>query len=49
VFRFRHAAGIERQQIKWFAYAAALLGAELAVSLIIDDLLSLDPPLPYMV
>jgi hypothetical protein len=39
---------MERQQIKWFAYAAALFGVTLAVSLIIEDLLGLNPPLPDM-
>ena len=48
VFRYRRAAGVERQQIKWFAYAAALFGVTLAVSLIIEDLLGLNPPLPDM-
>jgi MFS family permease len=40
VFRYRRAAGVERQQIKWFAYAAVLFG-----SLIPLDLLGLDEPL----
>ena len=37
VFRFRRAAGVERQQLKWFALAAALNGG-----LILADLLRLD-------
>jgi hypothetical protein len=40
VFRYRRAAGEERQQIKWFAYAAVVFG-----SLILLDLLGLDEPL----
>jgi MFS family permease len=40
VFRYRRASGVERQQIKWFAYAAVLFG-----SLIPLDLLGLDEPL----
>jgi hypothetical protein len=31
VFRYRHATGIQRQQIKWFAYAAALNGFLVAI------------------
>jgi hypothetical protein len=31
VVRFRRARGIERQQLKWFAYAAALIGAALFI------------------
>ena len=31
VFRYRRAGGIERQQLKWFAYAAVLLVAEISV------------------
>jgi len=32
VFRFRRAGGVERQQIKWFAYAAVLFGGSLVFS-----------------
>jgi hypothetical protein len=32
VFRYRRAGGIERQQIKWFAYAAVLFGGSLVFS-----------------
>jgi hypothetical protein len=32
VFRYRHAGGVERQQIKWFAYAAVLFGGSLVFS-----------------
>ncbi len=32
VFRFRRAGGVERQQIKWFAYAAVLFGTSLVFS-----------------
>jgi hypothetical protein len=31
VFRYRRASGIQRQQIKWFAYAAALNGSLVAI------------------
>jgi hypothetical protein len=31
VFRYRRASGIQRQQIKWFAYAAALNGSLIAM------------------
>ncbi len=31
VFRYRRAAGVERQQLKWFAYAAVLLVAEWSI------------------
>ncbi|MDQ4127060.1 MAG: hypothetical protein M3151_03770 [Actinomycetota bacterium] len=40
VVRYRRASGVERQQIKWFAYAAILFG-----SLIPLDLLGIDEPL----
>jgi hypothetical protein len=38
VFRFRRAAGVERQQLKWFAYVAALLGGSVVLSFILPDL-----------
>jgi hypothetical protein len=44
VFRYRRAAGVERQQIKWFAYAAVVFAA-----LIPLDLLGLDEPLDDVV
>jgi hypothetical protein len=40
VFRFRRTTGIERQQIKWFAYAAVVLGG----SVIFSGLLGFDLP-----
>jgi hypothetical protein len=40
VFRFRRAAGVERQQLKWFAYAAALLGGAVVLGFVLPDLLS---------
>ncbi len=40
VFRFRRAAGVERQQIKWFAYAAALFGGYLALNFFVSGLLN---------
>jgi hypothetical protein len=40
VVRFRRSRGVERQQIKWFAYAAVVYAA-----LIPLDLLGLDEPL----
>jgi hypothetical protein len=40
VFRYRRAVGVERQQIKWFAFAAALMGSLIAADLLgLDDLL----------
>ena len=36
VIRFRRASGVERQQLKWFAYAAALVAAFLGMSPIFD-------------
>jgi hypothetical protein len=41
VFRFRRAVGVERQQLKWFAYAAALLGGDAVLSSILPDLTEL--------
>jgi hypothetical protein len=32
VFRYRRAGGVERQQLKWFAFAAVLFGASLVFS-----------------
>jgi hypothetical protein len=40
VFRYRRAAGVERQQIKWFAYAAALVGGYTVLSFFLPDLLN---------
>jgi len=37
VLRYRRASGVERQQIKWFAFAATLVGAT-----IVADMLSVD-------
>jgi hypothetical protein len=50
VFRYRHAAGMVRQQIKWFAYAAAVWGLAFVVSLIVDDfdLLGVAESIPHM-
>jgi len=49
VFRYRYAAGTERQQIKWFAYAAAVQALVFVVSLVVDDLLGVAASLPDMV
>ena len=49
VFRYRYAAGTERQQIKWFAYAAAVQALVFVVSLVVDDLLDVAASLPDMV
>jgi hypothetical protein len=46
VFRYRYAAGTERQQIKWFAYAAAVQALVFVVSLVVDDLLGVATSLP---
>jgi hypothetical protein len=40
VFRFHRAAGVERQQIKWFAYAASFLGAYVMLNFFIGGLLN---------
>jgi hypothetical protein len=34
VFRYRHAAGLERQQLKWLAYAAMVLGVWIVVDVL---------------
>jgi hypothetical protein len=38
--RFRRARGVERQQLKWFTFAAALLAVALVASTVIDNLVS---------
>ena len=45
VFRFRRAVGVERQQLKWFAYAVALLGGDVVLSSVLPDLTDLLDPL----
>jgi hypothetical protein len=40
VFRFHRAAGVERQQLKWFAYAAAFLGADVMLQFFVSGLLN---------
>ena len=34
VFRYRHAAGIQRQQLKWLAYAATLVGVWIVIDVL---------------
>jgi hypothetical protein len=41
VFRFRRAAGVERQQIKWVVYAAVLSSAYLMLNFFISGLLNI--------
>jgi hypothetical protein len=49
VFRYRRATGIERQQIKWFAYAAVLNGCLITTDIIgLSDLL-ISHPFGYVV
>jgi hypothetical protein len=38
VFRFRRAVGVERQQLKWFAYAAVLLGGFVVLGSVLPNL-----------
>ena len=40
VVRYRHATGVQRQQIKWFAYGGVLIAIIVAVTMILADTLT---------